>query len=59
MHTYVRMYVYTVSMCVYVCTYIIMKKARGATRLVIFTGNMNAIKYGKIIETGLVPFVKT
>lgn len=32
---------------------------RGATRLVMFTGNMNAIRYGKIIETGLVPFVKT
>lgn len=31
---------------------------RGATRLVMFKGTMNAIKYGKIVETGLVPFVK-
>ena len=32
---------------------------RGATRLVMFTGNMNAIRYGKIIEASLVPFVRT
>ena len=32
---------------------------RGATRLVMFTGNLNAIRYGKIIETGIVPLVKT
>ena len=31
---------------------------RGATRLIMFKGNMNAIRYGKIIETGLVPFVR-
>jgi len=33
--------------------------ARGATKIVMFTGTMNAIKYGKIIEAGLVPFIKT
>ena len=32
---------------------------RGATRLVMFTGIMNAIKYGQILETGLVPFLRT
>ena len=32
---------------------------RGATRLIMFNGNMNAIRFGKIIEAGLVPFVKT
>ena len=31
---------------------------RGATGIIIFTGNMNAIRYGKIFEQGLVPFVK-
>lgn len=31
---------------------------REATRLVKFTGNMNAVKYGKILETGLVPFIR-
>lgn len=30
---------------------------RGATRIVMFSGTMNAIKYGKIIEARLVPFV--
>ena len=32
---------------------------RGATRLVMFTVNMNTIRYGKIIEASLVPFVRT
>ena len=32
---------------------------RGATRLVMFTGNMNAVKYEQILETGLVPFIRT
>ena len=32
---------------------------RGATRLIMFKGNMNAIRYGKIVEAGLVPFVRT
>ena len=32
---------------------------RGATRLIIFTGTMNAIKFGKILEASLVPFVRT
>lgn len=32
---------------------------RGATRLVMFTGTMNAVKYGQILETGLVPFIRT
>ena len=32
---------------------------RGPTRIIIFTGKMNAIRYGKIIEAGLVPFVRT
>ena len=32
---------------------------RGATRLVMLSGNMNAIRYGKIVEAALVPFVKT
>lgn len=32
---------------------------RGATRLVIFTGTMDAIKFGKILEASLVPFVRT
>ena len=31
---------------------------RGATRPVMFSGNMNAIRYGKVVEAGLVPFVK-
>ena len=31
---------------------------RGATHLVMFTGNMNAVKYGRILETGLVPFIR-
>jgi len=31
---------------------------RGATRIIMFTGNMNAIRYGKILEEGLVPFVR-
>ena len=32
---------------------------RGATRIIMFNGIMNAIKFGKIIESGLVPFVKS
>ena len=32
---------------------------RGATRVIMFTGNMNAVKYGKILEAGLVPFIRT
>ena len=32
---------------------------RGATRLIIFTGTMIAIKFGKILEASLVPFVRT
>ena len=32
---------------------------RGPTRIIMFTGKMNAIRYGKIIEAGLVPFVRT
>ena len=32
--------------------------ARGATKIVLFTGTMNAIRFGKVIEEGLVPFVK-
>lgn len=32
---------------------------RGTTRLVMFTGNMNAVRFGKIIEAALVPFVRT
>ena len=32
---------------------------RGATRIIMFTGNMNAIRYGKVVEAGLVPFIKT
>lgn len=32
---------------------------RGATKLVIFTGTMDAIKFGKILEASLVPFVRT
>ena len=32
--------------------------ARGATRIVIFGGNMNAIRYGKILEASLVPFLQ-
>lgn len=31
---------------------------RGATKIIMFSGIMNAIKYGKIIEAGLVPFVR-
>ena len=31
---------------------------RGATRLIISKGNMNAIKYGKIVEVNLVPFIR-
>ena len=31
---------------------------RGATRLIMFKGNMNAITYGKIVEAGLVLFLK-
>jgi len=30
-----------------------------ATRLVMFTGIMNAVRYGKILESSLVPFIKT
>ena len=42
------------------CTYGVVRiSMRGATRLVMFTGNMNAIKYGQILETGLVPFLRT
>ena len=32
--------------------------ARGATKIVMFSRIMNAIKYGKIVEEGLVPFMK-
>ena len=32
---------------------------RGATRVIMFTGNMNAVKYGKILEAGLLPFIRT
>ena len=32
---------------------------RGATRIIMSSGTMNAIKYDKIIEAGLVPFVRT
>lgn len=32
---------------------------RGATRLVMFSGIMNAPRYGKILEAGLVPFIRT
>jgi len=32
---------------------------RGATQLVMFSGIMNAPRYGEILETGLVPFIKT
>ena len=32
---------------------------RGATRLVMFTGIMNAVRYGKILESSLVPFINT
>ena len=31
---------------------------RGATHLIMFKGNMNAIRYDKIVEAGLVSFVK-
>ena len=31
---------------------------RGPTRIIMFTGKMDAIRYGKIIEAGLVPFVR-
>ena len=32
---------------------------RGPTRIIMFTRSMNAIRYGKIVETGLVPFINT
>ena len=32
---------------------------RGATRIIMFNGIMNAIRFGKIVEAGLVPFVTT
>ena len=32
---------------------------QGATCLVMFTGIMNAVRYGKILESNLVPFIKT
>ena len=32
---------------------------RGATRLIMFKGSINALKYGKIVEAGLVPFIRT
>ena len=32
---------------------------RGATQLVMFTGNINTIRFGKIIEASLVHFVRT
>ena len=32
---------------------------RGPTRIIMFTGKMDAIRYGKIVEAGLVPFVRT
>ena len=32
---------------------------RGTTRLIMFKSNMNAIKYGRIVEAGLVPFIRT
>ena len=32
---------------------------RCPTRVIMFTGNMNAIRYGKILEAGLVPFIRT
>ena len=32
---------------------------RGLTRVIMFTGNMNVIRYGKILEAELVPFVRT
>ena len=32
---------------------------RGATRLMMFTGTMNAVKYGQILEIGFVPFMRT
>jgi len=32
---------------------------RDATQLVIFNGIMSAVRYGKIIEASLVPFVRT
>lgn len=31
---------------------------RGATKIVIFSGKMNAIEFGKILEASLVPFVQ-
>ena len=31
---------------------------KGATCLVIFTSNINAVKYGQILETGLLPFIR-
>ena len=31
---------------------------KGATRLVMFTSNINAVKYGQILETGLLPFIR-
>ena len=32
---------------------------RGTTRLIMFKSNMNAINYGRIVEAGLVPFIRT
>ena len=32
---------------------------REATKLIMFTGNMNGLKCGKLVETGLVPFTRT
>lgn len=31
---------------------------RGATKIIIFTGTMDAIKFGKILEASLVPFIQ-
>ena len=30
---------------------------KGATRVVMFTGNMNAMRLGRIFEAGLVPYI--
>ena len=30
---------------------------RGATKIVIFTGIMNAVRYGQILEASLLPFI--
>jgi len=31
---------------------------RGATKIIMFTGNMNAIRLGQIFEAGLLPFIR-